>query len=192
MIGKKLLVELGAELFPDPFPHQLVRPGGIERLRHIDGDAKGVRLLPRLRLVTENQELDGEAAAMARDERVHSACVSAQESPRLGVKLAHRPLGELAETESPALYVEPQDGLTEDFGELTLHKTPAHVHLPQPVLSRHITLGEEQILEGLGADVWRAVGVAQDLDGASKPGQAQRSVELRQAGVAPPVKPDYS
>ena len=129
---------------------------------------------------------------MARDEGVHSACVSGQESPRLRVKLAHRPLGELAETKSPALHVEPQDGLTEDFGELALRKTPAHVHLPQPVLSRHITLGEEQILEGLGAEVWRAVGVAQDLDGASKPGQAQRSVELRQAGVAPPVKPDYS
>src|SRR5947209_5103925 len=125
MIGKKVPVEFGAEFFHDPFPHQLVRPGGIERLRHIDGDAKRVRLPPRLRLVTENQELDGEAAAMARDESVHAACVSGQESPRLGVKLPHRSLGDLAETESPVLYVEPQDGLTEDFGELALRKTPA-------------------------------------------------------------------
>src|SRR3989442_15913300 len=106
---------------------------------------------------------------MARDERVHSACVSAQESPRLGVKLAHRPLGELAETESPALYVEPQDGLTEVFGELTLRKTPSLVHLPQPVLSRHITLGELQILDGLGAEVWQVVGFAYDFDWASMP-----------------------
>ena len=66
------------------------------------------------------------------------------------------------------------------------------IRRPVGWINRHLPGMRRLLLIAGVSTIFAAVGVAQDLDGASKPGQAQRSVELRQAGVAPPVKPDCS
>ena len=68
----------------------------------------------------------------------------------------------------------------EDFGEGSRGVAAEGFHLPKAVLSGDEALGEDEIVEGGGADVGDALGVALHGDGSGESGDGDGAVELRE------------
>ena len=75
-------------------------------------------------------------------------------------------------------------GRAEDFRELTCGVTAECLHLPEAVLGGDVTLGDDEVVERCGADVWDAMGVALDGDRSGEAGD-RRWCRRRAAGQMP-------
>jgi hypothetical protein len=83
-----------------------------------------------------------------------------------------------------------EEGWAEDFGEGAGCVTAEGVQLPEAVLRGDEALGDEEVVEGGGADVGDAVGVAQDGDGCRESRNGDGAVELGEGvgkGLAEPM-----
>jgi hypothetical protein len=53
------------------------------------------------------------------------------------------------------------------------------VHLEETILGGNKSLGEDEVVEGCGTDVGRAVDIPLNGDGSGEPGNGQSTVDLR-------------
>ena len=67
-----------------------------------------------------------------------------------------------------------------DFRQRALVRPPIHLHLPEPVLRLHESLGEEQIVDIAGVDVRNAPSVTDHLDAVAQSAERDASVDLRE------------
>jgi ribosomal protein L30E len=123
------------------------------------------------------------------DERVYAGGVGVHELAHLGVEFAGGVLGDLGKAQRAVFDVQAQHALAEDFRELAHGQASVQVHLKQAVLSGDVALGEEQVVERLGAQVRHSVLVAPNLDARVESRNANRAIELGKRLAGAPVEP---
>src|SRR6185437_14704662 len=80
-------------------------------------------------------------------------------------------------------------GCGKNLRHLTANGATREVHLPQAVLRRHVTLGEEQVLQICRGDVRNAVRIAHDRNWRLQSSHADAAIELRQGRASAVIKP---
>ena len=93
----------------------------------------------------------------------------------------------LAALGTPVRHVELEGAGAQDFGEAASGQATVKVHLPEPVLSVDVALGEVKVGNVVGVDVGDAPGVAVDGDRPVQPMQADGAIGLRQRPAEQPI-----
>ena len=94
---------------------------------------------------------------------IDSVGVGLQEEAHLLIGRDQVSLGGLAQAQRAHEAIDAQGRLTEDGAEGPAPDPAVHLHLPQPILSVDIALGEEQVMLVLGIDVGYAPFVPEHL-----------------------------
>src|SRR5438105_4768826 len=125
--------------------------------------------------------------------RIHERIHAARVSLHAGTVVVRGDLNILvcgrSHAQDSLLTIELDVCLAENLGEFTRSRTPNDVHLPQTVLSGHITLREEEVVEIGGFDGGNAVSVADGRHWSGDSGDTQFAVELGQGRTRHPVEP---
>lgn len=187
-------IEIGDEVLGkasgEGFAIELGREAGGEVLKHDEAGEDGVAGCPGSGLVAEEAELEGEMSALEVDGCVDSGGVSLEEMELAGWEGGDGAVCGGAELEGSLETVVGEETGAEDFGECAGGVAAEGVHLPEAILCSDEALGEEEVVDRGGAEVWDAVVVALDGDGSGEAGEGESSVELGEGvvhGLAEPV-----
>ena len=106
--------------------------------------------------------------------RVDAVRVSLEDAPRLWIRGGIVLVSGTAEAHCAKVRVGAQRGRPEELRQPARADPPPELHLPEPVLRRHVSLRKVEVVHGGGRDVRHAPRVAEDLDlrlqaGHSKP-----------------------
>ncbi len=110
------------------------------------------------------RELPGEFAPAFCDVAVHALRVRPQQSTPPWFHAGQVAFRRLAQAESAGFAVKQQRHRTKDFGELACGRATNQVHLPEPVLRLHVTLGGGEVFQRIRADARHAPSVAVHRD----------------------------
>ena len=161
-------------------------PGGGEVAKHVQAEQQGIHRAPGARLVTQQRELERQAAEMGGDEVVHAAGISREGRAVLRRQRDVGVFGDAPQPQPARFAVRFQPGRAEDFGQIAAGVAPQRVHLPQPVLRRDIALDEERVLLAGGPDMRHAQRVERHRSGGVD-GRVDGARPLRQRAPGVPV-----
>ena len=139
-IGRQLRPQLGQNLLSR---QRIPKVEVVEVFHHLVCDDNGIFRLPRLRSVLQNAELNGKAAFIGFDERIHPTRVRIKIRTIAGTRLLQRFPGCRAHSQDALLTVDPERRSAQNLGKFSGSKAPHHVHLPEPVLRGDIALSEK-------------------------------------------------
>ena len=176
-ISRQLRPQLGQNLLS----RQHVPKGVIvEILHHLVRDDDGILGLPRLRPVLQDVELNRKPIFMSLDERIHSTRVSIKIRTIPRTRHLQRFPGRRPQSQDALLAVDLERVLAKNLREFSGSEAPHHIHLPQPVLRRHVALSEKQIFQRGGLDRRHAVAIPRHFHGRRKAFHLKFSVKLGQ------------
>jgi hypothetical protein len=144
-------------------------------------------------LVVEEAKFEREMGLLEGDGGVDSCGVAFESLELVGREGEDGPVSGGAKLEGALETVVGEEGWTEDLSECARCVAAEGVHLPEAVLSGDEALGEQEVVEGGGADMWDPMGVALDGDGSGEAGDGDGAVELGKPvvhGLAEPLTRD--
>ncbi len=142
----------------------LCKVGEHEKPRQIRERADAVEGCPRLGGEVERRELQREMLPHPLDAGVHTRRMRLQQEPLLiGERLVDAPL-HVRHAQHPAVPIQRKGRRTRHFREPARGEAADDLHLPEPVLGVHETLGKEQVLRPVGANVGNAPRVTDDFN----------------------------
>lgn len=160
-----------------------------EVLKHDEADEEGVAGDPGGWGEVEETELEGEMVALDGDGGVDAAGVEVEIVKLVWGEDGDGPVGGGTELEDALGTVVEDEAGAEEFSKLAGGVAAEGFHLPETILRGDVALGEDEVVEGGGADVWDSLGVALDGDGRGEAGDGSGAVKLGQGlahGVAGP------
>ena len=116
---------------------------------------------------------------MRADVGIHSARISFEEGAVARARHAERFLRGRPQAQNSLLAIQLERVLAQNLREFAAAEAAHHVHLPQAVLRRDISLGEEKVFQRRRFDGRHAVAVARHGD---RRGEARRPVTVRPVG----------
>ena len=131
----------------------------------------------------DEAEFEGEMVALDGDGGVDAAGVEVEVVELIGWEDGDGAVCRVAELKGALGSVVEDHAGAEDLCEGTGGVTAESLHLPEAILSGDEALGDDEVVERGGVDVWDAVGVSLDGDGRSEAGDGEATVELGE-GVA--------
>lgn len=178
--GIEIGEEIGREADCDGLAGEFCREAVGEVLEHDESDEDGVARGPRGGGVAENAELEGEVGALEGDGGVDATGVELDVVELLGGEGGDGAVGGGAELEDALDPVVLKEFVAEDFGEFAGGVAAEEVHLEETILRSDEALSKDEVVEGGGADVGNAVGVALDGYGSREAWEGERAVDLRE------------
>ena len=139
-------------------------------MKHHQGDEEAVARGPGGGLIAEEAELEREAGALEFDGGVDAGGVALEEVELVGGEGGDSAVGGGSDEEGALEAVVCEEAGAKDFGEGAGGVAAEGVHLPEAVLSGDEALGEKEVVQGGGADMWDSVDVALDGDGSGEAG----------------------
>jgi hypothetical protein len=138
----------------------------------------------------EEAEFEGEVVELGGDGSVDAAGVEVELVELVGGQDGDGAVCGGAELEGALGAVVEDHAGAEEFGEGAGGVAAEGLHLPEAVLGGDVALGEDEVVEGGGADVGDALGVALDGDGGREAGDGDGAVELGQGVAQDAVGPE--
>ena len=176
--GEEHLLHVGSQAVEDGGAQGLVLPA----LGEVEGEqlphGERVHGLPAARRVAQQAELEGQGVGVGGEPGVHPLRVGVDEGAQVGGQPRQRAARGLAQAEGADVAVGEQGRLAEGLRELAFRAPAQEVHLPHPVLRRHVSLGAHEVAQGGSAQVGHAHGVPADQDGRGEAAQARHAVHL--------------
>ena len=129
-------------------------------------------------------------SALVGDRRIDARCIALQQMKLICRKSGQRTVGGSANLQGALGTVVFKQRLTKDLRQIAGGVSAQCIHLPQPVLSGHISLRRHQIVERTCPKMRNTVPVALNRDRSGQPGDRDRSVQLWQSivhGLASPM-----
>jgi len=176
--GVEIADEVCGKFRGESFAVQFGGKAGSEVLEHDEADEERVTRRPGSGLVAKEAELEWEVSALEVDGGIDASGVLLQEMELVGREGGEGAVGSDAELEGALETVVDEEAGAKDFGEGAGGVAAESVHLPEAILRGDEALGENEIVEGGGAEVRDAVGVTLDCDGGREPGDGEGTVEL--------------
>jgi hypothetical protein len=181
--GVEICDELGREMGGEGLAAELIGEAGGEVLEEGEFDEEGVSGGPGYGLVADEAELDGEVIALGGDGGVDTVGVDGEPALLIGGQDSDGAVRRCAELEGALEAVVLEHLAAEDGGELAGGVAAEEIHLPEAVLRGDVALGEDEVVEGGGVDVWDAVGVTLDCDRRGEAVDDELAIELWQIGL---------
>jgi hypothetical protein len=153
-----------------------------EVLEHDEANEDGVAGGPWSGSVAEDTEFQRKIGALDSDGGVDTACVELNVVKLLGGESGDGAVSCGAKLKSALNAVVLKEASAGDLSELACSVTAEEIHLEESVLSSDEALSDDEVVEGRGADVGDAVGIALDGDGSREAGDCKCAVDLRQLG----------
>src|SRR5580704_19247826 len=162
----------------------------IEELGH--GEANQHRILdgPHMRWVGEKAELQRKGFHVLGDIGVHAVGVGLEMWALRRFQDCGRLLRGLPQPEDSLLAIGRDEVRSKDYSEITGGEAARHVHLPKTLLRRHVSLGEEKVVEVGSRDGRDTQRVAAHNHWLRESGQMNGAVYLRQRRLHGAIKPD--
>ncbi len=186
--GVVQIVQLGG----DALAAQLGLPMRVQHLHHSQADRDRVRAAPGLRAIAEQPELRRQRGLMLRDEKIHAARVIVKASAVGGGQVGVDAPGRIPDLQNPLRPVVLELRGAEDLRQLAIGVAAKEVHLPEPVLRRHVALRHKEIVLSRRVDVRHAVRVAADGHRCREPGHVQIAIQRRQRGDRRRAQPQHA
>jgi len=116
---------------------------------------------------------------MRLNERIHPPRVRLKVRTIAGARHLQRFPRRRPQSQNALLTVDLQRVFAQNFGKFSAPETPHNIHLPKPVLSRDVALGEEQVFQCRSLDGRNAVAVSRYFHRRRKAVRLNTSVKLR-------------
>ena len=163
-----------------------VLPRGGQVTVHVQAQQQAIDHTPRPRLVFEQGEFQRKIIQVCGDELVDAARVRGEGRPVCRRQCDIGLLCDAPHSQFARLPVAFQQARAQDLGERATGVAAECVHLPEPVLRRHVTLDEKGILRAGGADMRLAMCI-EVHSGAGGQGRIDRAGALGQWSPNVPV-----
>ena len=167
--------------------------GGVlvcEVLEHGERDEDGVARRPGGGFVAEQVELEGQVRLLPGDGGVDAGGVDLEQMELVWRELGDGAVGGGADLEGALEAIVGEERGAEDGGELAGGVTAEEVHLEEAVARGDEGLGEDEVVDGGGADVGNAVLVTLDGYGCDESAYGKSAIKLGQVGAGGRTDPE--
>src|SRR6185503_3518795 len=133
---------------------------------------------------------------MLRDVEIHSARIRFQPLAVFRREIRINAMRDIAKLQQALHLVVPEQGRSHHLGEFAIGAPPIGIHLPQPVLRSHVSLGDEQVFLRRGVDVGNPMLIASNSYGRGEAlntlsVKMEVTIKLRQCSFGRTSKPEH-